>query len=103
MRISASAMILALGALVVPLEASANVFSQCAHQKNLDIKIASCVEASKSTSYPWVLQWVYRELARAHRERGENQAAITNYARSLAAHEREGVRREMEELTALTQ
>ena len=103
MRISASAMILALGALVIPLEASANVFGQCAHQKNLDIKIASCVEASKSTSYPWVLQWVYRELARAHRERGEHQAAITNYARSLAAHEREGVRREMEELAALTQ
>src|SRR5262245_58221407 len=73
---------------VVPVdEARADVFGQCAHQRNLDMKIASCIEASNSTSYPWILQWVYRTLARAQREQGEIQAAITSFAKSLAAEE----------------
>jgi len=42
-------------------------------------------------------------LARAYRERGEIQRAIASYAQSLAAEEREPVRREMEELVLLTQ
>lgn len=41
-----------------------------------------------ATSYPWILQWVHRELARAHGERGEIQKALTSYAKSLAAEER---------------
>jgi hypothetical protein len=66
---------------------------------DLDRKIASCIEASKSTSYPWILHWVYRELARAHRERGEIQKAIASYAQSLAAEEREAVRRKWRSLS----
>lgn len=94
---------LALFVLASPVEANGNVFGQCARQRDLEQKIAACVEASKSTSYPWVLHWVYRELARAHRERGEIQRAIASYSRSLAAEEREWVRSEMEELTLFTQ
>ena len=56
-----------------------------------------------ATSYPWILQWVHRELARAHRERGEIQEALTSYAKALAAEERDWVRREMEELALLAQ
>jgi hypothetical protein len=82
---------------------SANVFGQCAHPSNLEIKIAACTEASQSTSYPWILHWVYRELARAHRENGERDKAIVNYAHSLAAREDATVREEMESLTPLTQ
>src|SRR5262245_33658053 len=102
-RIQVPTMALAFIALTVPLEASAEAFGECAHQKNLDKKIAACIDASKATSYPWILQWVYRELARAHRERGEIQKALTSYAKSLAAEERDWVRREMEELAPLTQ
>ena len=97
-RLSASGVALAL-ALAIPLEASANDLGRCAHQRDPDKKIASCIEALKLTPYPRVLQWVYREMARAHRERGEIQSAITSYTLSLAADDHEGVRREMEELT----
>jgi hypothetical protein len=45
--------------------------------------------------------WVYRELARAHYERGEMEKAITGYVQSLAAEEREAVRREMQALLVL--
>jgi hypothetical protein len=96
-----SAVALALVALPIQREASANVFGQCAHERNLERKIAACTEASKSTSYPWVLHWVYRALARAHRERGETREAIASFARSLAAEEHEWVRREMDELLPL--
>lgn len=90
---------LALLALLFPLEASANAFGHCAQQEDLELKIAACSEASRSTSYPWVLRWVYRELARAHRERGEIALAHANYAQSLAVQEDGAVRREMEELS----
>lgn len=90
---------LALLAFLFPREASANTFGHCARQKDLELKIAACTEASKSTSYPWVLRWVHRELARAHRERGEIALAHVNYQRSLAAHEDVAVRREIEELS----
>ena len=96
-----SAVALALVALPIPREASANVFGQCAHERDLERKIAACTEASKSTSYPWILHWVYRTLARAHRQRGEIREAIASYAQSLAAEEHEWVRREMEELVLL--
>ena len=89
---------LALLALVLPLEASANSFGRCGQQTNLELKIAACTEASKSTPYPWVLHWVYRELARAHRQRGEVELAVARYGQSLAAQEHEGVRREMDQL-----
>lgn len=102
-RISVPAMGLALIALIIPLEASAEAFGECAHQRNLDLKIASCIQASKSTPYPSILHWVYRELARAQRERGETENAIASYARSLAAEERAWVRRDMEQLVRLTQ
>ena len=101
-RISVPAIAVALPALLTPLNASANAFGDCAHQMNLK-KVVSCIEASKSTPYPWILQWVYRELARAHRERGEIEKAITSYAQSLAAEERGAVRKEMQELILLTQ
>jgi hypothetical protein len=96
-------MAVAFIALLSTREASADALGKRARQTDLDRKIASCIEASKSTSYPWILHWVYRELARAHRERGEIQKAIASYAQSLAAEEREAVRREMEELVLLTQ
>lgn len=96
--LSASGVALAL-ALAIPLEASANDLGQCAHQRDPEKKIASCIEALKLSPYPRVHQWVYREIARAHRERGEIQSAITSYTLSLAAEDRVEVRREMEELT----
>jgi len=88
----------ALLALVLPLEASANTFGNCTQQSDLQLKIAACTEASRSTSYPWILRWVYRELARAHRERGEIELALASYTRSLAIREDEAVRREMDQL-----
>ena len=100
-RIPVPAMAVAFIALLTTREASADAFGQCAHQTDLDRKIASCIEASKSTSYPWILHWVYRELASAYRERGEIQKAITSYEQSLAAEEREPIRREMEEIARL--
>src|SRR5262249_39263551 len=82
----------------LPLEASANTFGNCTQQSDLQLKIAACTEASRSTSYPWILRWVYRELARAHRERGEIELALASYTRSLAIREDEAVRREMDQL-----
>jgi hypothetical protein len=99
----APVMAVAVIALLSPCEVSANALGTCAHHWDLDKKIASCIEASKSTSYPWILHWVYRELGRAYRERGEIEKAIASYQQSLAAEERELVRREMEELVPLTQ
>lgn len=100
-----AAMALAILAVALPLAArgqalvsSANVFGQCATHKNPDVKLVACRDAARSTSYPWILRWVYKELARAHRERGETDMAIVSYARSLAAHDDDGVRREMESL-----
>jgi hypothetical protein len=92
---------LVLIGVAIPLEAHADAFGQCAHRRNLEEKIAACIQAAKSTSYPWILQWVHRELARSQRERGELQEAIISFERSLAAEEREEVRREMEQLTLL--
>jgi len=100
-RIPVPVMAGAVIALLSPGEASANVLGTCAHHWDLDKKITACIEASKSTSYPWILHWVYRELARAYRERGEIQKAITSYEQSLAAEEREPIRREMEEIAHL--
>jgi hypothetical protein len=102
-RIPLPAMAVAFIALLSTREANADALGMCAHQTDLDKKVASCIEASKSTSYPWILHWVYRELARAHRDRGDIQKAIASYAQSLAAEERDAVRREMEELVLLTQ
>jgi hypothetical protein len=79
-----------------------NVFGQCAHPTSLTVKIAACTQASKATSFPWILHWVYRELARAQRENGEHDRAIVSYARSLAAREDSAVRDEMEKLAPLT-
>jgi len=98
-----SAIAVALIALFSLREASADDLGKCAHQRDLDKKIASCIEASKLTSYPWILRWVYRELARGYRERGEIQKAIVSYEQSLAAEESESVRREMQEIVPLTQ
>ena len=65
-RIPVPVMAVVVIGLLSPREVSANVLGICAHHWDLDKKIASCIEASKSTSYPWILQWVYRELARAY-------------------------------------
>jgi hypothetical protein len=80
--------------------ARAEPFGQCTRQRDVDAKIAACMEASRATSFPWILRWVYRELARAHRQRGDTANAIASYRRALAAGERACFRREMEELTA---
>jgi hypothetical protein len=100
----AKTLAMAIGAIALlsPLQLSAEVFGECAHQTNLDKKIASCSQASKLTSYPWILQWVYRELARAHRERGEVEKAIANYEQSLVAEEHDEVRKELQELNLIT-
>jgi hypothetical protein len=107
-RIQVLALNLALIAFIVPYKAtaqapisSADAFGQCAKQNDLDTKIAACMEASKATPYPWILHWVYRELARAQRGHGESEKAIISYERSLAAREDTEVRREMENLVAL--
>jgi hypothetical protein len=90
---------LVLIGVAIPLEAHADVFGPVAHQRSLEDKIAACIQAARSTSYPRVLQWIYRELTRSQFERGQIQEAIISFERSLAAEEREGVRRELEELT----
>jgi hypothetical protein len=77
--------LLALMPLANPPEASANVFGHCAHECDVEKRLVACAKAARSTSYPWILHWVYRELARAHRERGEIDHAIASYAQSLAA------------------
>ena len=92
--------LLALTVFANPSDASADVFGRCAHERD-GKEDRRLHEGSRSTSYPWILHWVYRELARAHRERGEIDEAIASYAQSLAAEEREWVRREMQELAQL--
>ncbi len=94
--------LLALMPLAPPPEASANAFGHCAHERDVEKRVVACAKAARSTSYPWILHWVYRELARAHRERGEVKQAIASYARSLAAQERAAVRRELQELSQLS-
>lgn len=84
------------------LKLPGDVFGQCAHPSSPEIKIAACTKASKATSFPWILHWVYRELARAQRDRGERDQAIVSYARSLAAREDSAVREEMQSLEPLT-
>ena len=109
-RGSIQAIILATAAIFIPIRATAQVlitpgdaFGRCATQKSIDLKIAFCTEATRSTTYPWILCWVYLELARAHRARGETDRAIVNYARSLAAQENAAVRGEMDSLIPLMQ
>jgi hypothetical protein len=71
---------LALIAMAISIQAHADVFGPCAHQRSLEDKIAACIQAARSTSYPWVLQWVHRELARSQRERGNyrRQSSVLN-------------------------
>jgi hypothetical protein len=109
-RISASALGLALVLLAAPHKSGAeasvflgNAFGQCARHNDLATKIAACKEAAKMTPYPWILRWVYLELARAQRDHGERNDAIVSYARSLAARDDRAVREEMEALGPLTQ
>jgi hypothetical protein len=80
-----------------------NAFGQCARHTDIVVKIAACKEAAKMTPYPWILRWVYLELARAQRDHGERNDAIVSYARSLAARDDRAVREEMEALGPLTQ
>jgi hypothetical protein len=110
-RIPAPALSLALVLLAIPHKAGAegpvflgNPFGHCTRQGgDLAVKIAACKEAAKMTPYPWILRWVYLELARAQRDRGERNDAIASYARSLAARNNQAVREEMEALGPLTQ
>jgi hypothetical protein len=100
-RVLASAAVLLLLVALSPRDARADVFGQCAHQRDIASKIAACIEASKSTSFRKALHWIFRELARAHYDRGETELAILSYARSLAAEDREAVWREMQALLDL--
>jgi hypothetical protein len=109
-HITASGLGLALVLLANPPKAGAevavflgNAFGHCARHDDLVVRIAACKEAVKMTPYPWILQWVYRELARAQRDHGERSDAIVSYARSLAARDSDAVRKEMEALGPLTQ
>jgi hypothetical protein len=109
-RISASALGLALVLLATPHKAGAevtvflgNAFGHCARHNDLAVRIAACKEAAQMTPYPWILQWVYRELARAQRDHGDRDDAIVSYARSLAARDDKAVRQDMEALAPLTQ
>jgi len=109
-RIPASALALSLVLIATPHHAGAeasvflgNAFGQCARDNDLVVKIAACKAAAKMTPYPWILRWVYLELARAQRDHGERNDAIVSYARSLAARDDKAVREEMEALGPLTQ
>jgi len=109
-HIPASALGLALALLAPPPKAAAevavflgNAFGHCARHNDVVVRIAACKEAAKMTPYPWILQWVYRELARAQRDHGDRDDAIVSYARSLTAHDDKAVRKEMEALAPLTQ
>jgi hypothetical protein len=42
---------------VFALEARADVFGPCAHERNVDEKITARMQATKSTSYSWILRW----------------------------------------------
>jgi hypothetical protein len=103
--IRASALRVTLLLLATPNKAGAevavflgNAFGHCARHDDVAVKIAACKEAAKMTPYPWILQWVYRELARAQRDHGERDAAVASYARSLAARDNDAVRKEMDAL-----
>ena len=98
----AAALLATPDAIAQGLRSDFNPFGQCAQQTNLNLKIAGCEAASKSTPYPWILQWVYREWARAHRERGEPNRAFVYFEKSLQAKEDAGVRQEMEALAPRT-
>jgi hypothetical protein len=107
-RIKTSALVIMI--IIFPYTADAQApnpsgepFGQCARPSSLPVKIAACTQASKATTFPWILHWVYRELARAQRENGEREKAIVSYARSLAARDDLAVRKEMESLAPLTQ
>jgi hypothetical protein len=108
-RVLIPALAIALAALAAPTAraqapvSSANAFGLCATQSDLAVKIAACTQASQATPFPWILHWVYRELARAQRDSGNAQQAIMSYARSLAAQEDASVRREMDSLGPLPQ
>ena len=95
----AAALVSTPDAIAQGLRADFNPFGQCAQQTNLSLKVAACEVASKSTPYPWILQWVYREQARAHRELGEIDKAIVYFEKSLQSKEDAGVRQELEALT----
>jgi hypothetical protein len=104
----ASALALALVLLATLHRAGAevflgNAFGQCARHGDLEVKITACQEAAKMTPYPWILRWVYLELARAQRDHGERTDALVSYARSLAARDDRAVRDEMAALGPLTQ
>src|SRR5262249_31659105 len=43
-------------------KSSGDMFGQCAHPSSLEAKIAACTGASRATTFPWILHWVYREL-----------------------------------------
>ena len=100
-RLPIVAAALALMMLIGLPEARAKPFGQCARQRNVDAKIASCLEAARSTSYARILHWVHAELARAYRQRVENEKATTSYSRELAAGARMQRRQETEELGPL--
>jgi hypothetical protein len=85
-----------------PQKVHAHLFGRCSHHQNAEVKIKSCLAATRLTASPTVLHWVYREMARAHRERGEISQAIVGYLHALAARDREAVRQEMEQLLALS-
>ncbi len=85
-----------------PHKVYAHLFGRCARHSNAEVKIESCLAATRLTASPAILHWVYREMARAHRERGEIPQAVTGYMHSLAARDREAVRQEMEQLLALS-
>jgi hypothetical protein len=108
-RVPIPALAIALAALAAPTAgaqtpiSSANAFGLCATQSDLAVKIAACTQASQATPFPWILHWVYRELARAQRDSGKAGQAIVSFARSLAAQEDPSVRREMDSLGSLPQ
>ncbi len=77
-----------------PQKVHAHLFGRCSHHQNAEVKIKSCVAATRLTASPTV--------ARAHRERGEISQAIIGYLHALAARDREAVRQEMEQLLALS-
>ena len=78
--------------------ASADCFGICANNPNVDKRIVACAEAEQHTTYPRILHWVQRELARALSERGEYEKAIVYYERSLSSHSSDHVQMEMDEL-----
>jgi hypothetical protein len=98
----AAGLALLIGGLGMSGSANAHVFGKCARQENFELKLEACEAASRLTSFPWVLHWVYREMARAYRARGEISSAAAAYRKSLSASERAAVRQEMEQLVVLT-